>query len=274
MSCAIDTATGFNMLEMGIGVSIKLIGGAYIDVMRNEAIIDMLMDPNCIGTLMVDHDAVWPNSFPSVKDGVRNEGFNALYQLYKQDKDIVGALTTTRQMPIRLMCGTYTNDGQIAFLNDLADGHPRNGKMFKVDWTACHFTYVSRRGAIKIAQHYGSEKSFFESGTRIRHDDKNKTRLLEVMEQFKLGHIEREEAFERAVHAFDLAGVYQEDISFCQRAQAAGCEIWIDPCFEVQHIGDYAYSRVDWLGQKGREEERAQAEAEAAEKATPLSVVK
>ena len=41
-----------------------------------------------------------------------------------------------------------------------------------------------------------------------------------------------------------------EDFSFCRKARLAGLEVWADPSFEVQHLGDYGYSRVDWIAQR------------------------
>lgn len=32
-----------------------------------------------------------------------------------------------------------------------------------------------------------------------------------------------------------------EDVAFCQQADQAGLEVWCDPTFPIQHIGDYHY---------------------------------
>lgn len=265
MECALNMLYGFNELGTGIRTALKLVGGAYIDVMRNAALVEMLEDPKAIGVLMVDHDAIWVNRNHSIVNGKHDDGFNALYRLMARDKDIIGALTTTRAMPIRLMCGAYTDEGGLAMLNDITKGHPSNGNPFQVEWTACHFTYISRRAALKIASHYGSDKHFFECASRIMVDVEKRTKVEELMDQFRAGKFDRDEALEKILLWVDMAGVWQEDVSFCRRARAAGCEIWIDPSFEVQHIGDYAYSRADWLGQKQREmEAERQQELQAA----------
>jgi hypothetical protein len=32
-----------------------------------------------------------------------------------------------------------------------------------------------------------------------------------------------------------------EDVAFCQKAEAAGLEIWCDPTFQLGHLGDFTY---------------------------------
>ena len=251
MECVLNLLYGWESLRTGINITLQLTGGAYIDAMRNSAILQMLKNPNCIGVLMIDHDAKFP-SVPAIdKKGQRDpQAFNALRQLVQHDVDIVGALTTTRGFPLQLMCGTYKANAELDFLQDAKMGHPLSKKAFQVDWTACHFTYISRRAIGKIVDHYGADTNFFECSSRILVDDKRRAEVETVLERFKSGEIDAPTAMKKIAYWVDLAGVYQEDVSFCRRAKAAGCEIWIDPSFEVQHIGDYPYSRFDWLSQK------------------------
>jgi GT2 family glycosyltransferase len=60
-----------------------------------------------------------------------------------------------------------------------------------------------------------------------------------------------------------MTGNYSEDVAFCRRAKEAGVEIWVDPSFELQHMGLYPYTRLDWIGQKLA---RAEGEKEKADK--------
>ena len=264
MEAVLNLMFGWQELGTGIRLSLKLTGGAYIDVMRNEALVAMFKDPEALGILMVDHDAIFPNKTITDPKAKKYDGYNALHQLYKQYKDIIGGLTTTRSMPIKMMCGGYTDVSSLACLDDMDKCHPLSSKPFMVEWTACHFTYISRRGAMKIVDHYGQDKHFFECGSRILLDNEKRAKIEEALAQHKAGEIDTQAFLKTMEYWVDLAGVFQEDVSFCRRARAAGCEIWIDPSFEVQHIGDYAYSRMDWLGQKMRQDE----EAKEAEKAS------
>lgn len=242
---------------------LELTAGAYLPLMRNLAMRRMIEDDRSEGILYVDHDAHWPTVIPS-RESPR--GFNALDRLISRDKDIIGGLFTTRTMPISLMCGTFDPaTGGLVWLDDMTKGHPLSKDPFQVDWVGCHFLYISKRAALKVADHVGSHKTLFDCNSRLMIDGRYNVPLDRALEQFRTGEIDLAAVKQQIERLTDQAGFFQEDVSFCRRAKAAGCEIWIDPSFEVQHIGDYAYGRMDWAAQKLAIDEAAELEKQQAE---------
>ncbi len=263
IEAALQMTQSFGMFRSDTLCTLQLTGGAYLPLMRNMALREMIEQERAEGMLMIDHDAVWPNKYP---DGKSDSGFNALDRLLSLDKDIIGGLFTTRGMPIRLMCGGFDpENGNLTWLDDVAKGHPLNATPFQVDWIGCHFLYISRRAAVKIANHVGSHLTLFDCHSRLMTDGRYNSQLDLALEEYKSGAIDLRAIKGTIEGLVDKAGFFQEDVSFCRRAKAAGCEIWVDPCFEVQHIGDYAYTRMDWVHQKVQEEQAKEAAQNAAE---------
>jgi len=260
MESLLTMTESLHMFRPDHQVRLELTAGAYLPLMRNLALRRMVEEDKSVGILMVDHDAYWPTVLPKkVKgNGKVLEGFNALDRLISLDKDIVGGLFTTRAMPIQLMCGGFNPaDGGLVWLDDVAKGHPLNSEPFQVDWIGAHFLYISKKAALKIAEHVGSYKTLFDCNSRLMIDGRYNSQLDLSLEEYKSGTIDRDAVKKRIETLVDHAGFFQEDVSFCRRAKAAGCEIWVDPKFEVQHIGDYSYGRMDWLALQAMKEQAA-----------------
>jgi hypothetical protein len=242
----------------------RLSGGAYLNTLQNVAMADMIDDEDAVGLMMVEHDAVWPTAPAREVDGVKRPAFNAFQRLISRDKDIIGALCTNRKLPVKLMAGWYHENGDLRGVEDPALGDPQNSTPFEVDWIATHFLYVSRKAAVRIAEHVGSHLALFDCMTKVDSRKDTSEALCKLAMRYADDHgepdedINSQEFVAEVVKLVDMVGYYQNDISFCKRAKAAGCEIWVDPSFEVQHVGDYPYSRNDWIGQKMLEQERAE----------------
>ncbi len=186
------------------------------------------------------------------------------------DKDIVGGLFTTKNMPVKLMCGSFDPaNGHLSWLDDVSKGHPLNGTPFQVDWLGCHFLYISRRAVQKMVDHIGSHLTLFDCNSRLMVDARYSEPLNAALGEFSRGEITLEHIREKIALLVDHAGFFQEDVSFCRRAKDSGCEIWVDPCFEVQHVGEYNYGRMDWIAHKMAEDEE-----KAAKAAEPVAAAK
>ena len=67
---------------------------------------------------------------------------------------------------------------------------------------------------------------------------------------------------------FRYIGTFGEDLSFCVRALKAGYKIWCDTTIPIGHVGEYIFSKKDWImSQRIKEAQKAAAEAEEKAKA-------
>lgn len=249
MNCLLEMLHGFGTLGTPYDVVFRMGGGAYLNTLQNDAMCQFLEDELAVGLLLVEHDAIWPNAGTRDRDGKKLPPFNALHRLMSRGKDIIAGFATNRSMPVKMMAGWYKPNGDLRPVEDPDIVDPRNGTPFEVEWAATHFMYVTRAAAVKIAEHQGTPLAMFDCSAKLFEVAPTSMRLSEMLAEHRAGGITETEFRVELGRLLDMAGYYQNDISFCRRARAAGCEIWVDPSFEVQHIGDYSYSRHDWMGQ-------------------------
>jgi hypothetical protein len=250
VNCLVETVHHFQN-HWPMNVVMRLAGSAYLNSLQNEAIAQMIDEEDCVGLLLAEHDAIWPPPQPArvAEDGTHRPPFNALQRLMSRDKDIVAGFATNRTQPVKMMAGWFLPNGDLRGVDDPKIVDPQNGQPFEVDWAATHFMYISRPAAVRIAEHAGSHLTLFDPATKLFSREDLERRVKNLLNCYQREGCSYEILCKDLEGLINLAGSYQNDISFCRRAKAAGCEIWVDPSFEVQHMGDYPYSRNDWIGQ-------------------------
>lgn len=257
----------FQSFEMGIDILYRMNTASDVTAMRNDSLADWDNMPNCIGALYIDDDMMFNVGGGKSGKGDNVHGFNPLQRLLMRDKDIIGALCTTRQMPIRTNAGYQADDGNAHQLTDPELITPMNATPFEVDYLGFGFIYIQRRAILKMLHHLKIPANKLFDAEVMWHylPDADKS-----LDQILLGLAARgiprtRDAIKKQIDLFMRRAVHMsEDWSFCRKAKESGCEVWVDPSFEVQHIGDYPYSRMDWLAQdeevKRQREEREKEE--------------
>lgn len=174
---------------------------------------------------IVDDDMFWPQT----------PEFNALEALLAHDRDVMSAVCFTRHMPMACMV-SISEDGSEK-LTDTA--LIKAGRPFKAKWTGFGFILIKRKVIDKLADYCGGVRNIpnFESDWRKAPQAVDMLTAAKTPEEIMdaVDWIQR-----RATH-------FYEDYSFCKKAKECGFEIWVDPSFEVAHIGDYDYGVADWI---------------------------
>lgn len=250
----IDMWSDFGTLGMGYDVILRLTTSSAITRMRSDSARIVLEDPAYEYVLYVDDDMCFPVASGISKDGEKLRGFNPLERLIARGKDIVGGLAFSRQLPMRPFVAHEGEDGQPSDVENLVEIAAK-GDPFQVDFIGFGMVLVHRRALIRVAEACsGNFEAFFgqDSNWRslefvrealsdfLKRDGRTVTDLIRLVDDLQA-----------------QSKTLEEDYSFCRRARRAGCTIWCDPSFELQHFGKYAYSIHDWLAQqKFRQEEQ------------------
>jgi hypothetical protein len=244
--------------EQGTGYDLRMRFrmGAIIGHMRAQAMHEAIEEEDD-AILFIDDDMTYPVGGEGFS---KDPTFNPLKRLLDRDKEIVGALCTSRSLPMHLNVGSHTDDGYFAMCEDFNVGHVENGEMFQTDLLGFGMVLIRRSAMLKVFEYVNEVPSALFSNETIWEKDPENVKKIGTMiaDGFKAAAIIPEiKKMERQ------SRFYHEDFSFCMKARAAGCEIWVDPSFEVQHHGDYGYTRLDWMAQQ---QERARYQAEQAAK--------
>lgn len=263
VTCLLGLVQGFAGLGTPYDTKLSFKTGSLISHLRSESGREFIEDDESVGMLCIDADAIWPNGSALDAAGKAVQGFNALDRLMSRDKDIVGALCTNRSIPTVIAAGWFDGEGSLSRVEDENQGHPLNSTPFQVDWIGMHFTYVTRRAALKIANHIDQHAFLFEPESRLWDRPEKMAEVGRLLEAYKAGTHDVDDVVATLKRLFNASGYYPEDVAFCRRAKDAGVEVWVDPSFDVGHFGEYRYTRMDWIGQKmlAREAETAAAEA-------------
>lgn len=221
-------------------------------------------NPEVTHLFFVDDDMRWPL-------GPEEEGsFNPIARLLSLGKDLVGGLGFTRHQPLRPFIGYHNEaDGWGIVPMDLEnENRMRAGEPWQVRYIGFGMVMISRRCLEKVAELVGvkfddkgqvvegNPDSLFTSESNWAEQPGAKEALMHFLRQEREALTQKgdEDGAARLVNLVDRlvwkAKSFGEDWSFCKKAHRAGCEVWVDPSFELGHYGDYSYGFRDFMAQQ------------------------
>lgn len=270
----------------GIRLAVYTPTSTSVAFARSKATEMFFREKECSHVLMVDDDMRWPLGGDDEKDP-----FNPIARLLSLDKDVVGGLGFTRHQPLRPFIGEAMPNGWGRVMNEIKDENlMRAGKPFQVGYIGFGMVMISRRCLERVAEMVGvrfdeegnvtegTVDSLFTSETNWAEREGALDELRAFLAKpigslLQIGAMEKakEQRLRELVELVDKliwkAKAFGEDWSFCKKARRAGCEVWVDPAFELGHYGDYSYSLKDFLGQQEL------ARLEAAQEEKPESAI-
>lgn len=237
-----------NFVKQAIGaIALRYVTSTWIPIARNKLMLACERE-GAEGILFVDDDMSF-HSGGGEQPG--DPGFNPLVRLMERDVDICAAMCSNRSMPPSIMCGWEKPDGMVNLVNDSDMISPRNRTPFQVDYTGFGFIYIRSTAIKKIRDYLGTDDPhFFNIESNWHFQDESREMVAEALRSIQDGEdpdAAAESIMQKINHQIRRSTFLGEDYSFCRKAREAGCEIWVDPSFEVRHHGDYPYTRLDWL---------------------------
>jgi hypothetical protein len=255
--------------ELGLPYDVDLRMTSHTSTIRarNEH-MEYFLEHGHDACLMVDDDMQWPVSDAITSDGTNVTGFCPLIRLLERDKDVISALCTNRKIPTEIMAGHEEADGTCRMLNTPEE--VMEPGVVPIDFFGFGMVLIRRRAVLKMLDHYGPKCNFwfaewntYRSLPAVNRAVADRIALLRSRPQRDDDVDTLLDEIEDLQRKGTLLG---QDFAFCKRARMAGVELWLDRTFDVHHIGDYGYSRIDWLGQYNYFQERLkQQQKQAAE---------
>jgi hypothetical protein len=160
-----------------------------------------------------------------------------IVRMLRHEKDIVGALCTRRNDPPIPNMRRF--DPATGDYHNVYEWEPG---LIEADAVGTGVMMISRKALDAVADYYVNCE--YELSAWAPAIDK-----LEAMRVARRAHLNEsgDAMWFQFLPALNGRGEYGEDISFCQKARAAGLKVFVDTDIQPGHIGDYRYSIPDFL---------------------------
>lgn len=224
----------------GMTVYFAEVGSADVAGNRN-IIIEKALEIKANYVMFVDDDMVCP------VDGIT--------RLIKADKDIISGLCCKRAAPYEPVV-FLRNHESLLYNHAKKWAHDR---VMEVDAAGAAFVLVKTSALKKMGKPYFSFAPFW----MVEQNDEYKR----VYDMINRGNMSRDEMLQLVetsqkkieVLREKLDRQVSEDVYFCNRAQKAGLKIWVDTGCVVGHLGEKAYTVIDFIETMKLKEDRESA---------------